>query len=552
MRARMAPVGLVSAIAAGSGMVTLLTVMRPHFNPPESLRDIFSIEFLHVSRFFSLLIGFGLVISAVNLWKRKRRAFMAAAILSAVSIPIHLLQGLDYRGAIVSAILLVLLYVSRRSFIVRSELPDLPFALARLAVMASSAFVYGVIGFWILDRKHFGIEFNLAASVRSTLRFLWLIGDPAVVPRTHYARWFLDSLSFAAVGGSLYTIFSLYRPVLYRFRTHAQELVLASEIVRRHGRSSLDFFKYRPDKSIHFSPTRRSFLAYRVGGKHAIVLGDPVGPADEIEGIVRGFQSICEENDWSLAFHQATSDFLPLYARVGMHKLKIGDDAIVDLANFTLEGRAHREFRNTLTRMEKAGVRTRAIPPPVGDPDLARLKEVSDEWLRLPGRRERQFSLGFFDPEYLRGTPIFVAEEADGRLLGFANLIPSFAPGEATIDLMRRRTEAPNGLMDFLFVKLLLQLKDQGFTRFNLGMAPMSGFAEREEATREERAIHAFFQRLNFLFSYSGLRAYKAKFASSWEPRYLVYRNVFDLPRVAIAIERISERIGRRHERLEA
>jgi phosphatidylglycerol lysyltransferase len=241
-------------------------------------------------------------------------------------------------------------------------------------------------------------------------------------------------------------------------------------------------------------------------------------------------------------------DLLPLYARAGMHKLKIGDDAIVDVANFTLEGRTHKEFRNTLTRLEKAGVAARMIAPPVSERDLTRLKEVSDEWLRLPGRRERQFTLGIFDRDYLRDTPIYVAEDRDGRLLGFANLVPSFAPGEATIDLMRRRTEAPNGLMDYLFVRLLLLLKEQGKERFNLGMAPMSGFQEREEATREERAIHAFFRHMTFLFSYTGLRAYKAKFATSWEPRYLIFKNVLDLPRVAIAIERVSERTGRRHE----
>jgi phosphatidylglycerol lysyltransferase len=136
---------------------------------------------------------------------------------------------------------------------------------------------------------------------------------------------------------------------------------------------------------------------------------------------------------------------------------------------------------------------------------------------------------------------LFAAADQEGRWLAFVNLIPSSVAGESTIDLMRRRTEAPNGIMDYLFVRLLLHLKTRGFRRFNFGMAPMSGFQEREEASPEERAIHLFFQHLNFLFSYRGLRHYKAKFATSWEPRYAVYRKPLDLPRLAMALRKLSE-----------
>lgn len=172
---------------------------------------------------------------------------------------------------------------------------------------------------------------------------------------------------------------------------------------------------------------------------------------------------------------------------------------------------------------------------------IAQLKEVSDEWLRIPGRRERSFTLGMFTREYVRSTPVLAAADKDGKVLAFVNLIAVPGRGEITIDLMRRRTEAPNGIMDYLFVKLFLHARDKGFARLNLGMAPMAGFQEREEAGAEERAIHSFFQQLNFLFSFRGLRQYKAKFATSWEPRYLIYRNALELPRLALALRRVSE-----------
>ena len=104
-----------------------------------------------------------------------------------------------------------------------------------------------------------------------------------------------------------------------------------------------------------------------------------------------------------------------------------------------------------------------------------------------------------------------------------------------------RRAAAPNGVMDFLLVNLLSKSRDQGFERFSLGMAPMSGFREKEGASPEERAIHFFFRHLTFIFSFAGLRAYKAKFATDWEPRYVVYRHIPDLPRVALTLAKVSE-----------
>jgi phosphatidylglycerol lysyltransferase len=128
-----------------------------------------------------------------------------------------------------------------------------------------------------------------------------------------------------------------------------------------------------------------------------------------------------------------------------------------------------------------------------------------------------------------------------GTVLAFINLI-AVDNVEITGDLMRRRGHAPNGIMDYLFVQLFRYAKERGFARVSLGMAPMTGFQEDEEATAEERAIHWLFQKFNFLFSFRGLYHYKAKFATSWEPRYLIYESFMQLPRIALALRRLSER----------
>lgn len=530
-------------ITLGSGLVNLFSVMDSPLIPERGalLREIFPLEFLRLSRSFTLLIGLALVVSSVNIYKRKRRAWWLVLSLACFSVLFHLTKGLDWEEAACSAGLVAVLLLTRRCFTVKSSTPDPRLTLARLAAAAGAALLYGVAGFWLLERHEFGLNFHIGHAVREALLFLSLMGDPHLVPHTRYARWFMESLytmSFAVIG---YGLVVLFRPVVYRFRTHLQEIALATEIAGRYGRSARDFFKLWPDKSLFFSALRRTFLAYGVWGNFAVALGDPVGPEEEIEATVAEFLRMCADNDWGVGFHQVLPDFLPAYRRLGLRKLKIGDEAIVDLGNFSLDGPIGKPLRAPVRKLEKQGVHLEAWDPPVPDDVLRQAREVSDEWLQIPGRRERTFTLGTFDPHYIRSTIVFAAMDADGRMLGFTNVIPSYVKGECTTDLMRRRIEGPNGIMDYLFVQVFLRQKQRGYTRFNLGLAPMSGFQEREEASPEERAVHLFFQQLNFLFSYRGLRHYKAKFASFWEPRYAVYRNPLELPRLALALQKLSE-----------
>jgi phosphatidylglycerol lysyltransferase len=329
--------------------------------------------------------------------------------------------------------------------------------------------------------------------------------------------------------------------VLYKFVTYPHERAAARAIVEEHGRSALDYFKFWPDKSFLFSSSRRSFIAYGVGSGFALALADPVGPEDEIEGLLEEFSEFCRGNDWGCGFHQTLPDFLPLYEKLGYRKLKVGDDAIVNLAAFSLDGRERKTLRHTINKLEENGITYHWHDPPIDDGVISQAAAVSDEWLRIPGRRERRFTLGMFDPGYLRSTPIAAARDGGGTMLAFVNQIPSYRKGEATVDLMRHRTNVPAGIMDYLFVKLFLQLKGRGFERFNLGMSPMSGFQEYEKPSAEEKAIHYLFQHLNFLFSYRGLKHYKAKYAGTWEPRYAIYRNPLDLARLAVALRYVTE-----------
>jgi len=461
-------VWIVACITLGSGLLNLYSVTKrtsPYTRMV--LREVFPLDFIRLSRFLTLLIGFALIVSSVNIYKRKKRAFQMVAFLSGLSVLFHLTKGLEYREALFSLILLVVLLAYRKNFTVRSSIPDFHGALVKLVIVAAVAFGYAVFGFWILDKRDFGIDFTLRDSIHRSLLFFSLIGDPKIVPHTRHARWFINSLYLMTAAAAGYSTYALYRPAIYKYRTLPRERTHARELLDKYGKSSLDYFKLWPDKSYFFSPSHNCFIAFRVEANVAIALGDPVGPEDELGEVVRTFMKLCEENDWTVVFHQTLPDFLPLYERYGFRRLKIGDEGIVDLKEFGLGGRRMKRLRNNANQLEKNGIRIVSYEPSVPEDVLARAKEVSDEWLQIPGRRERNFTLGSFDMSYLRSTTLFCVADQSGKLLAFVNLIPSWRCGEATFDLMRYRTAAPRGTMDYLFVKLLEYHRERGFERFN-------------------------------------------------------------------------------------
>jgi phosphatidylglycerol lysyltransferase len=502
---------------------------------------MFPLDFVGLSRSATLLLGFGLILVSLHLWSYKRRAMQLAIVFAALSAGFHLSKGWDVEEAICSFATAVLLIVLSNIFRVKSAAPSLNHALKRAILALGLAGLYGAVGFWLVDRQEFGHNFHWWDAALRTFQVMLMTGDFPFSPRTPYAQWFLDSLYLMSAAAFVYCGFALFRPVVYRFRHDEEDREKAAEIAKGFGRSGQDFFKHSEDKSFFFSETGRTFLSYRVARGFALVLGDPVGPDDELDWIVEEFVDYCREHGWRVAFHQVQADRLALYERLGFRRLKIGDDAVVDLAQFSLQGSAMKEFRNTVNRLDRLGYRVVKHDPPIEKDLLDELQSVSDQWLSQPGHRERRFTLGRFDRQYVSSTPVYVAVDPEGRAAAFLNLIPSYQPGLATVDLMRRRSEAINGIMDYLFAKVFLDLKEHGFRRFSLGMAPVAEFQPGEHITLEERAVQWAMKRFPALFRADSLRRFKSKYAHTWEPRYDVYRHRFDLPRLALALRDIAE-----------
>jgi len=242
---------------------------------------------------------------------------------------------------------------------------------------------------------------------------------------------------------------------------------------------------------------------------------------------------------------QVNEQHLAAYEANGLNALQVGEDAIVDLEVFCRDTIKKKTFKSTIKKFEKDGYRLVKHAPPHSEALLDEVQRISDAWLRLPGRRERGFSLGQFDRQDLGQDNLYVLRDKDGKGVAFVNQIRSYRRDrrESTIDMMRYGADAPNGTMDFLFVELMKSLKADGYEEFSLGLAALSGVGQDSDDDLKEKALHQIYEHLNRFFSYKGLRNYKNKFEPRWEPRYLIYEGRLpNLIKTGLAIAKITEK----------
>ena len=523
----------------GAGIFNVLSSWLGHHTSRYLfLQTYLPLGVIRTSWLLSVFAGIALFLLGWGLLKRKRRAWWLTATALTVATAAHLLKGLDCEAAIINMALFSLLLRFRQSYIVASEPASFTQSLSTLAVLTAVLYVYGLFGFYLLDR-HFGTHFYISSAAKEAGRVMFTGASPSYLPKTHRAKWFLDSLWFGEIIAVGYGTGIVFRPVIYRRRVKPGEVRLVKRILNEWGRSSLAHLLLLPDKSYFFSTSKGSAIGYTVVGNVAIALGDPVGPPAETEKTVHEFIAYCKQHDWYPTFFQILPDSLTVYGRAGLELLKVGEEAVVDLNSFSLEGRAMKTLRQAVNRVKRQGYRVEFHQPPLSDDLIGRLKQVSDSWLKKQRGGEKRFSLGWFTRRYIRECPVAVVVDSEGNPVAFANIIPGYRLSQGVIDLMRRLPEAPGGVMELLFVSLSEYFKNKGLNGLNLGLAPLAGLGA-PGSPPIEKAARLFYEHFNAFYSFKGVRQFKEKFNPRWEPRYLAYPASWLLPKVALAIVRAN------------
>ncbi len=480
-----------------------------------------------------IVCGLLLLVIARALLRGKRQAWLLSVGLLAFSLLSAVISKSDRSAILLALCLLILLLLLAPVFTTHSDKRSLARGYSALGLSACSLWSYGLIStFW----------------------------NPGIVPLLLILRsdmlFLLHLLTLLVLG---YGVFEVLRPVRLRYSHRHNERPRVYEVIRRYGRLATVHFTLGRDKSYFWSETKRTILAYRVAHGVAIVLGDPIGPEEEHEGVLWAFLAFCTRQDWSVALYQASESMYCLCQRNGLHAFKIGEEAIVEVGAFTFAGKHGAPVRHAMARARRGNVSIQCwqgerLPSDV----FADMERVSAEWLREHGATSQMgFSMGHFPADWSPDIMTVVAFDAQSNVQAFLTWTPLYAVNGWALDIMRRGKETVPGTMELLIVSSIEWARVRGYSRMSLGLIPLvnSGEYSEERAydmhTREHvRTLRPFWERSAIflhhrgmvLRSYRSLYAFKAKFHPIWEPRYLIVSDKYAMPFILLALVRIHSR----------
>ncbi len=497
-----------------AGAVLLISGARPPMSARMAfLESVLPITVIEASHFLASMIGAALLLIAIGLNRRLDSAWWLAMILTVCGMLASLLKGFDYEEATILAVMVTILYSSRRSFYRRGS-------LVNQTLSTDSIVAIGLVLACSLLLAVYSSQYDEMSSAR-----WWDFSYRGDAPRIF--RGLVGALCVV----TLFGVRQLMSPTgPDESVPSADEMSIAAKLARDAREASAQLATLG-DKQFLFNANRNGFVMYGVQGRSWIAVRDPVGPPEMIRELAWQFHELADKHNGWPVFYQVGSSHLAAYLDQGLTLLKLGEEARVPLADFNLEGSSRRGLRQTYKRLQRENCTFEVVQGQALRAILPELRDISDAWLSEKQATEKGFSLGFHHEPYLLQYPCGVIRR-EGEILGFTNLWCSGQREEMANDLMRFRPDAPASLMEYLLIESMLWGREQGFCWFNLGMAPLSGIDDRPLAPFWNRAVGTVFRHGNQLFRFEGLRKYKEKFDPVWTSRYLACPGGWPLARI--------------------
>lgn len=496
----------VFAVASfAMGVLMLVSAARPAFSGRlEVLNRITDPLLIDLSHFAASVTGFLLLFVSAGLWRRRRGAYYAALSGLLAGAVLSLLKGLDWEEAAQLTLAAVLLLPCKAAFNRRSRLGE-PLRPGWLLMLAAA--VGAMIWLGLFTYRHTPYSDELWWSLlsdRQASGFLRAGAAVAVLTLAVAVRSLLTAPGARSHG-----------PASAGEIERARQALGQAEIAMPEAELAL-----LGDKALLFSPSGRSFIAYRVRGRRWIAMGEPAGLVSERLDLLWAFAEMADSYGGAPVFYSVSHGLLSDLATMGLAVRKVGEAAVVDVTDYSLEGRSKRNLRTAVSRAEREGTTFEVLMPGQARQHEAELRAVSDAWLAHVNGTEKAFSLGRFDIDYLDRSPVVTAWEA-GRMVAFANLLSGARGEEVMIDLMRFRPDGPHGVMDYLFTRTAQWAGSAGIRRLDLGMAPLAGLEDRRLAPVFARVGALVFEEGGAVYGFQGLRSYKSKFGPDWRPKFI-------------------------------
>ncbi|MER5728684.1 phosphatidylglycerol lysyltransferase domain-containing protein [Streptomyces sp. NPDC002138] len=500
------------------------------------------------SGLFSLML-------AVTMGRRKRAAWILNVVLSGLLLIAFVLVTCtsyypEFRAHTQNWISLVLtasfvgaLLLGRKEFYARGDRsnPKLATVVGAVGLLAASLIAALLVGATNNAPDQSGVTF-LTRWRYGVMRLVTLAPDDQALSGITTPAWvdvFINVMSTVLLLAVLFAAFRSRRAV--DPLTEADEERLRALLAKQGDRDSLGYFALRREKSVIWSPTGKAAVTYRVIGGVSLASGDPIGDPEAWPGAIEPWLAEAREHGWVPAVTGASEEAGTIYARHGLDALELGDEAIVETDEFTLEGRAMRTVRQAYNRVKRAGYEVRIrrhADIPAAEMDV--LLRRADDW--RDGATERGFSmaLGRLGDPADGQCVMLECTDGTGELRAVLSFVP-WGPKGLSLDLMRRDRDSENGLMEFMVIELLERAKEIGVTQVSLNFAMFRSVFERGSklgagpVLRMWRSLLSFFSRW---WQIESLYRANAKYRPIWEPRFMLFEKSSDLLRIGIAAGR--------------
>jgi lysylphosphatidylglycerol synthetase-like protein (DUF2156 family) len=534
---------LLAVATALAGVMNIVSTLFPAFHWRYLLlRDMVPTRLINDSNIATVLFGILLILLADGLSKRHRRAMWLTLGVLSVSAALHLTKGLDYEEALICLGLAALLFARRGDYQVASRPLGIRTGVGLAAGFALLYYAYDLLGFRLLDRWITPRPTFLGALLEP-----WrLVFDTRLYHYHGYqAHWFGTSLVLLGCAAVAFATVVLLRPLIPVHASSSADRARARAIVRAHGHDTLSYFSLRDDRRYFFDETGKAFLSYRIWRNVALVGGDPIGPSRAVGDLIEEFLEFSQGNALIPAFLGTNGRNLSTYRDMGLRVLKIGEESVIRLADLDVAS-LKRKVRRAERHCLELGMSATIYPAsqlPAAYREQA--MQISKRWVKAKGGAERGFSmtLGRFPRRDDLDARVLVAAK-EGEVAGFLTFVPVFGSGSWSLDMMRRKMDAPNGLTEFMVLQAARMLQNEGADFMSLNFASLSS---TEACISEPRAVASLrrfiFDNLSSMYQLKTLYSFNAKFEPEWSSRYLVYGSLMRAGKVIMAVVQAEDPI---------
>lgn len=498
---------LVTLFLYTSGILLLLEAAVPNWAYSNSvLANLYPYTFLFINQMTDIVFAFLLLGMARGIQAKVKKAYWPTLVILLVGIGNTLWRVYTPTLALFLGVVLVMVILSRKELYRKQLRYSITQRIVDGSIFVGTFFLYAIVG--VINSPGYIHHHRIPSILLFPAQSIWFSGFIGLL----IAALVLLLINNYLCGGN---------DLLANWDFSAERV---KNVIEKFGGNEVSHLAFLQDKNIYFysqDGEDKVFFMYRIKTNKLIIMGEPVGDKTYFQAAVQAFMDDADNYDYQLVFYEINEEFTMLLHEYGFDFIKTGEEGLVKLSDFTLQGKKRRAQRALMNKFEREGYDFSFITPPYSDAVMAELKQVSDSWLGK--QNEKGFSLGFFDKDYLEKAPVCVVKDQAGKIVAFASMMP-MDEKTLSIDLMRHSQDAPSGIMDKIFISLFEYGKEQGYEYFDMGMAPLSNVGESRFSFIGERVARIIFEYGDRFYAFQGLRSYKNKYVTKWSSKYTAYR----------------------------